>query len=87
MHLVLFFRPQEQQGCKPHVVNISHQILKKKQCNNQPIFPITCTTIPRMIPIIADDGAYNDVGHHWGGMEEQLVGESQNNVICGVKMN
>ncbi len=38
-----------------------------------------------MIPITADDVAYN-VGCHWGGMEEQLVGESQNNVICGLSL-
>jgi hypothetical protein len=38
-----------------------------------------------MIPIIADNGAYN-VGRHWGGMEEQLVGESQNEVICGLSL-
>ena len=38
-----------------------------------------------MIPIIVDDGAYN-FGHHWGGMEEQLVGESQINVICGLSL-
>jgi hypothetical protein len=60
---------------------------KKKLCNNQPInFPTTPTTIPRMISMIADDGAYN-IGRHWGGMEEQLAGECQNNVICGLSLS